>query len=89
MRGREEGKGEGDEKSRLRMQSAEFLSFGDYHLSSEETVSFLRPWRRRDARTRRPLAELMRSRNPCLLTRLRFEGWNVLFISQFLYIIRQ
>ena len=58
---------------------------GDYHLSSEETVSFLRPWARRDARTRRPLADAMRSRKPCLFTRLRLEGWNVRFILLYFF----
>ena len=61
----------------------------NYHLSSEETVSFLRPWRRREASTRRPLAELMRSRKPCLLTRLRTWGWYVLFISCNFYISKK
>ena len=61
---------------------------GYYQRSSSETVSFLRQWRRRAERTRRPLAEAILSRNPCLLTRLRREGWNVLFIVSVFYIIR-
>ena len=60
----------------------------DYQRSSEETVSFLRPWRRRALSTRRPLAVAMRSRNPCLLTLLRVDGWNVLFISYLFLIFR-
>ena len=28
----------------------------------------------------------MRSRKPCLLRRLRSDGWNVLFISRYFYI---
>jgi len=50
------------------------LSATAYHRSSEETVNFLRPRRRRDARTLRPFAVDILSRNPCLLTRLRLEG---------------
>ena len=57
-----------------------------YHLSSDETVSFLRPRRRRAANTRRPFGVDMRSRKPCLLRRLRCDGWNVLFISRDFYI---
>ena len=57
-----------------------------YHLSSDDTVSFLRPRRRRAANTRRPLGVDMRSRKPCLLRRLRCDGWNVLFISRYFYI---
>ena len=29
----------------------------------------------------------MRSRNPCLFLLLRFEGWNVLFISVCVYLV--
>ena len=61
-------------------------SFISYHLSSDDTVSFLRPRRRRAANTRRPLGVDMRSRKPCLLRRLRSDGWNVLFISRYFYI---
>ena len=57
-----------------------------YHLSSDDTVNFLRPRRRRAANTRRPLGVDMRSRKPCLLRRLRCDGWNVLFISRYFYI---
>ena len=57
-----------------------------YHLSSDDTVNFLRPRRRRAAKTRRPLGVDMRSRKPCLLRRLRCDGWNVLFISRYFYI---
>ena len=64
------------------------LRHADYQRSSEETVSFLRPWRRRALSTRRPLAVAMRSRNPCLLTLLRVGGWNVLFISYLFLIFR-
>ena len=53
-------------------------------LGSSETDSFLRPFSRRRASTLRPLAVDIRSRNPCLFFLLRFEGWNVLFISQLL-----
>lgn len=47
---------------------------------SEETVNFLRPLLRRAANTRRPLAEFIRSRNPCLFFLRRLDGWYVLFI---------
>ena len=57
-----------------------------YHLSSDDTVNFLRPRRRRAANTRRPFGVDMRSRKPCLLRRLRCDGWNVLFISRYFYI---
>jgi hypothetical protein len=48
---------------------------------SELTVNFFRPFWRRELKTLRPLAEDMRLRKPCLLRRLRTEGWKVLFIS--------
>ncbi len=38
------------------------------------TVSFLRPFRRRELKTLRPLAVAMRLRKPCLLRRFRTEG---------------
>lgn len=56
----------------------------DYLLAIEElTVRRRRPLARRRARTLRPSAVAMRLRKPCLLTRLRFEGWNVRFIAVF------
>ncbi len=61
---------------------------GNYQRSSSDTESFLRAWRRRALRTRRPLALAMRARKPCLFTRLRREGWNVLFIISLFYIFR-
>ena len=60
----------------------------DYQRSSSETVSFLRAWRRRALSTRRPFAEAMRARKPCLLTRLRCEGWNVLFMIYLFYYLQ-
>lgn len=48
--------------------------------TSSETVNFLRPFARRAANTRRPLAVCIRWRKPCLLFLLRLWGWNVLFI---------
>ena len=45
------------------------------NVDSSDTVSFLRPFARRAASTLRPLAVAMRARNPCLLIRLRREGW--------------
>ena len=47
---------------------------------SSETVSFLRPFARRDANTRRPFFVAILSRKPCLFTLLLLCGWNVLFI---------
>lgn len=46
------------------------------------TDNFLRPLARRALNTLRPLADAMRLRKPCLLRRLRTEGWNVLFIMR-------
>ena len=57
-----------------------------YQRSSSETESFLRAWRRRALRTRRPLALAILARKPCLFTRLRREGWNVLFMICLFYI---
>ena len=47
---------------------------------SSDTVSFLRPWARREANTRRPFFVDILSRKPCLFTLLLLWGWNVLFI---------
>ena len=41
---------------------------------SELTDNFLRPLRRRELKTLRPLAVDMRLRKPCLLRRFRTEG---------------
>ena len=54
---------------------------------SSETVNFLRPLARRLASTRRPFLVAMRSRKPCLFTRRRLWGWNVLFIVLFFYLL--
>jgi hypothetical protein len=43
-------------------------------LASSETVNFLRPFARRAASTRRPLAVDILSRKPCLFRRLRLDG---------------
>lgn len=53
--------------------------------TSSETVNFLRPFARRAANTRRPLAVSIRWRKPCLLFLLRLWGWNVLFIFVMLF----
>jgi hypothetical protein len=54
------------------------------------TVSFLRPFARREANTRRPFAVAIRSLNPCLFFLLRCDGWKVLFmifyIKMFLFL---
>ena len=42
---------------------------------------------RREANTRRPFLVAMRSRNPCLFTRRRLCGWNVLFIFLFYFLL--
>ena len=52
---------------------------------SSETVNFLRPLARRLASTRRPFFVVILSRKPCLLTRRRLWGWNVLFIALYLF----
>ncbi len=44
------------------------------------TVSFLRPLARREANTRRPFADAIRSLNPCLFFLLRCDGWKVRFM---------
>ena len=49
-------------------------------LRSSDTVNFLRPFFLRAAKTLRPLAVAIRSRNPCLFLRLRKDGWKVRFI---------
>ena len=77
-----EDRGEGTKKS----NPGGLLVF--YQRSSSETESFLRAWRRRALRTRRPLALAILARKPCLFTRLRREGWNVLFILSLFYFFR-
>src|SRR5690348_14554177 len=57
-----------------------------FKVFSSETVSFLRPFRLRDANTLRPLAEAMRSRNPCLFFLFLREGWYVRFIALSIYL---
>ena len=52
---------------------------------SSLTVSFLRPCARREAKTRRPFFVAIRARKPCLFTRRRLWGWNVLFIVDVCY----
>lgn len=43
-------------------------------LLSDETLTALRPFLLRAFKTRRPLADAMRSLNPCLFLRFRCEG---------------
>ena len=61
--------------------------YSDFYLvlevPSSETVSFLRPFFLRLAKTLRPLAVAMRSRKPCLFFLFLVEGWNVRFIFVF------
>ena len=54
---------------------------------SSETVNFLRPCARREANTRRPFLVAILSRKPCLFTRRRLWGWNVLFIMIIFYLL--
>ena len=54
---------------------------------SSETVNFLRPLARRLANTRRPFFVAILSRKPCLFTRRRLWGWNVLFIALYYFIL--
>lgn len=49
-------------------------TLADYHLSSDDTVSFFLPLLLRAANTRRPLGVDIRSRKPCLFLRLRCDG---------------
>ncbi len=53
-----------------------FSSSMNYALcfASLETVNFCLPLARLEAKTRRPLAELILSRKPCLLRRFLFDG---------------
>lgn len=55
----------------------------DYALwrGSEDTDSLWRPLALLAAKTLLPFALDIRSRKPCLFLLLRWEGWNVLFIS--------
>ena len=55
-------------------------------LYSADTVSFLRPFARRDANTRRPFFVAILSRKPCLFFLFLLEGWNVLFIVLYYFI---
>ena len=48
---------------------------------SSATVNFALPFARRAARTLRPFAVAILSRNPCLFLLFLFEGWKVLFIA--------
>jgi hypothetical protein len=47
---------------------------------SSDTVSFLRPFALREAKTLRPFAEAILSRKPCLFFLFLREGWYVRFI---------
>ena len=49
-------------------------------LGSSDTDNFFLPLTRRADIILRPLAEVMRDRNPCLFFLFLLEGWNVLFI---------
>ena len=56
-------------------------------LYSSETVSFFLPLARRAANTLRPLAVAILSRKPCLFFLFLLEGWNVLFIRVYTFIV--
>ena len=69
-------------------RSQKFILFGK-RVTQDYTAKRLRPFARRLANTRRPLAVVIRSRKPCLFFLLRLCGWNVLFIVvSFLYYLR-
>jgi hypothetical protein len=51
-----------------------------FSVFSSETVSFLRPFFLRVAKTLRPLAEAILSRKPCVFFLFLREGWYVRFI---------
>ena len=48
-----------------------------FRVVSSETVSFFLPFLLREANTRRPLADAILSRKPCLFFLFLFEGWKV------------
>lgn len=50
---------------------------------SSETLNFFLPRARRRASTFRPFLVAILERNPCLLARLRLEGWYVLFMMAY------
>lgn len=54
---------------------------------SSETVSLARPLARREANTLRPLAVAILERKPCLFFLFLLEGWNVLFIFFYIYLL--
>jgi hypothetical protein len=53
---------------------------------SSETLSFFLPFALRADNTLRPDALDILSLNPCLFLFFLFDGWNVLFMTGFLYI---
>ena len=55
-------------------KTTKYRTVMDYHLSSDDTVSFFLPLLLRAANTRRPLGVDIRSRKPCLFLRLRCDG---------------
>jgi len=57
----------------------------DYPLYSSDTDNLALPFARRDANTLRPLAVAILERKPCLFFLFLLEGWNVLFISVYIY----
>ena len=62
------------------LRSAESFILTRAHARWFQTVRRFRPLARRRRSTFRPLAVLIRFRNPCVLRRRRLCGWNVLFI---------
>src|SRR5262249_13625857 len=47
----------------------------------DQTLTLVRPFRRRAARIARPALVRMRSRKPCVLARWRLFGWNVRLLT--------
>ena len=59
----------------------------NYPLYSSETVNLALPLARREANTLRPLAVAILERKPCLFFLFLLEGWNVLFIFLYIYLL--
>ena len=64
----------------LESQTFRITEISYFPWCSSLTVSFFLPWALREANTLRPFLVDIRSRKPCLFTRRRLWGWNVLFI---------
>ncbi len=68
-------------EKRIPLSPGQVLSCQALCLDSSDTDSFFRPFFLRPASTLRPLAEDMRSLNPCLFFLFLLDGWNVRFMT--------